>query len=116
MLRSRPCPICHRWFRVDARLGDRQRVCSFEACQQERQRRNVAAWLHSHPDDAVRRHIRRRELRAAKGHPVDPLKMPVPLDRLPWDVAQKSFGVQGADFIGHLGRLLGPEPKKSMPS
>jgi hypothetical protein len=60
--------------------------------------------------------MRLRELRAAKGHAVDPLEMPVPLDRLPWDVAQKSFGVQGADFIGYLGRLLGPGAPKSMPS
>ena len=29
-----------------------------------------------------------------------------PLSRLPWDIAQDQFGVQGADFIGVLGRLL----------
>jgi hypothetical protein len=28
------------------------------------------------------------------------------LSRLPWDIAQDQFGVQGADFIGILGTLL----------
>jgi hypothetical protein len=32
--------------------------------------------------------------------------MRAPLDRLPWDVAQDEFGVQGADFIGIFGQLL----------
>jgi hypothetical protein len=28
------------------------------------------------------------------------------LNRLPWDIAQDQFGVQGADFIGHMGVVL----------
>jgi hypothetical protein len=28
------------------------------------------------------------------------------LHRLPWDIAQSEFGVQGADFIGVMGALL----------
>jgi hypothetical protein len=35
-----------------------------------------------------------------------PLRMPAPLDRLPWDVAQDEFGVQGADFLGIFGKVL----------
>ncbi len=38
--------------------------------------------------------------------PVEPLRMPPPLDRLPWDIAQSEFGVQGADFMGMMGTLL----------
>jgi hypothetical protein len=37
---------------------------------------------------------------------VDPPRVPAPLTRLPWDLAQEEFGVVGADFIGSLGRLL----------
>jgi hypothetical protein len=28
------------------------------------------------------------------------------LSRLPWDIAQSQFGIQGADFIGVMGTLL----------
>jgi hypothetical protein len=32
--------------------------------------------------------------------------MPWPLSGLPWDLAQDQFKVQGADFIGVMGKLL----------
>lgn len=35
-----------------------------------------------------------------------PQRMPRPLDRLPWDVAQDEFGEQGAEFLGVFGRVL----------
>lgn len=38
--------------------------------------------------------------------PPEPLRLPSPLNRLPWDIAQSEFGVQGADFIGVMGALL----------
>jgi len=44
--------------------------------------------------------------RAASSRDVEPLAMPAPLDRLPWDLAQDEFSTQGADFIALLGRLL----------
>jgi hypothetical protein len=36
----------------------------------------------------------------------EPLRVPPPLNELPWDIAQDQFGVQGADFIGHMGIVL----------
>ena len=38
--------------------------------------------------------------------PPAPQRVPPPLDRLPWDVAQDQFGVQGADFLGIFGKVL----------
>jgi hypothetical protein len=38
--------------------------------------------------------------------PPEPLRLPAPLNRLPWDIAQSEFGVQGADFIGVMATLL----------
>jgi hypothetical protein len=32
--------------------------------------------------------------------------MAAPLSRLPWDLAQDEFGVQGSDFIGVMGKLV----------
>lgn len=106
MLRSRPCRVCRRWFHPHSRIGDRQRVCSATPCQEKRQQDNAAAWRARHPAYGVKRRMRLRELRAAKEEAVDPLELPGPLGELPWEVAQEEFGVQGADFIGHLARLV----------
>ena len=38
--------------------------------------------------------------------PLAPLRLPPPLNRLPWDIAQSEFGVQGADFLGVMVALL----------
>lgn len=59
--------------------------------------------------------MRLRELHAAKGEPVDPLELPPPLNELPWDVAQKQFGVKGTDFLGQFGRVLLKGAKKQLP-
>jgi hypothetical protein len=44
----------------------------------------------------------RREL----PQPPDPLRVPAPLNRLPWNLAQDQFGPQGADFLGAMGTVL----------
>ena len=116
MLRSRPCRICRHWFRPDPRIAERQRVCSAEGCQAQRQRDNVAAWVERHADYAIEQRIRARQRQAAKGETVDPLDLPPLLTELPWSLAQEQFLVQGSDFLGHFGRLLCREPKKPMGS
>ncbi len=112
MLRSRPCRICHRWFLPDLRAGDRQHVCSAPECQKQRQHDNVAAWRQLHPEYRVAHAMRLRERLAHKQQVVDPLEMPAPLSGLPWQVAQKYFGVQCTDFLAQFGRLLVREAEK----
>jgi hypothetical protein len=62
-----------------------------------------AAWRARNPD-----YFRARRIQARGGsdHPPEPLKLPPPLSHLPWDIAQDEFGVQGADFLGGMGRML----------
>jgi hypothetical protein len=62
-----------------------------------------AAWRARNPDyfRAVRLQCRDGDHAA-----VEPPKLPPPLSKLPWNIAQDEFGVQGADFLGALGRLL----------
>jgi hypothetical protein len=100
---KRPCGICHRWFRPDKRVGDRQGTCSQPACQAERRRRKQAAWRARNPDYFV---ARRMQARSGLAQTPEPLRLPSPLGRLPWDLAQSQFGVEGADFIGVMGTLL----------
>jgi hypothetical protein len=101
--RKRPCCICHRWFRPDNRVGSRQRTCSKPACQASRRGKKQAGWRARNPDYF---RARRMQARGARERPPEPLRLPAPLDQLPWDIAQSEFGVQGADFIGGMGALL----------
>ena len=100
---KRPCCICRRWFRPDNRVGSRQRACSKPECQFSRRRNDQAEWRARNPDYFCGRRIQARKV-------VDPspapLRLPSPLDQLPWDIAQSQFGVEGADFIGVMGALL----------
>lgn len=118
MVRKRPCSICRRWFLPDARVGKRQRACSSAECQASRRQKTQAAWRAANPDYFAARRMTERasgaESEPAAPSPSSrppprappPVGAPPPLDRLPWDVAQDAFGVQGADFIGLLGRVL----------
>jgi hypothetical protein len=101
--RKRPCCICRRWFRPDNRVGSRQLACSKPQCQLLRRRKKQAAWRARNPDYFSGRRI---QARGASDQPPEPLRLPSPLNQLPWDIAQSEFGVQGADFIGVMGALL----------
>lgn len=49
MVKPRPCRVCRKWFRPDAKVGDRQRVCGSPACQRELHRRNCVGWHRRNP-------------------------------------------------------------------
>ena len=68
-----------------------------------RRRKQQAAWRARHPDYFAGRRIQARMV--LEDRP-GPLRLPPPLDQLPWDIAQSEFGVKGADFIGVMGTLL----------
>ena len=95
--------ICRRWFVPDPRIGKRQRACRNPECQVARRKKTQAAWCAKNPDYFIGRRIQER---GAKERPPAPLRMPPPLSRLPWDLAQDQFEVQGTDFIGVMGKLL----------
>jgi hypothetical protein len=100
---KKPCSICRRWFRPDPRVGKRQRACGQADCQAVHRRKMQAAWRRRNPDYFV---ARRMQERGTQEQPAEPLRLPSPLSRLPWDVAQSEFGVQGADFLGVMGKVL----------
>ena len=102
--RKRPCTICRRWFRPDPRVGERQRACRKPDCQKVRRRKTQADWRRRNPEYATAYRIQQRA--AQTDAPAEPLRLPAPLNQLPWDVAKDQFGGQGADFIGCMGALL----------
>src|SRR5213593_2705980 len=100
---KRPCCICRRWFRPDPRVGSRQRACGKPECQETRRVQTQRNWRESRPDYFTARRIRERGEQARSP---EPLRLPPPLNRLPWDIAQDQFGVEGTDFIGILSTVL----------
>ena len=102
--RKKPCTICRRWFRPNPRVGERQRACSAPECQTARRQKSQANWRARNPEYAI---TWRLDQRAAQTQPPpEPLRLPAPLNQLPWNVAKDQFGAQGADFIGVMGALL----------
>ena len=106
MVKKRPCSICRRWFYPDRRVGKRQRACSERSCQETRRARTQASWRRRNPDYFTARRLQLRRVSQEKGEVVEPLRLARPLSDLPWDIAQDEFGAVGADFLGHLGRVL----------
>src|ERR1017187_6698455 len=102
--RKRPCRICRRWFRPGPRAGDRQRACDAPECQAARRQKTQASWRNRNRGYAIAWRIDRRATQAQQ--PPEPLRLPAPLNQLPWDVAKDHFGAQGADFIGVMSSLI----------
>ena len=101
--RKRPCSICRHWFRPHPRVGARQHACSNPECQSARRKQTQADWRAHNPEYAAGYRIQQR---AAQKQPPEPLRLPPPLDKLPWDLAKDEFGLKGADFIAVMGALL----------
>ena len=100
---KRPCSICRKWFRPDPRIGERQKVCSSPECQRRRRARTQASWRRGNPSYFIARRIDKRN---SGGRDAEPLRVPAPLDRLPWDLPQDEMGGKASDFIGVLSRLI----------
>jgi hypothetical protein len=100
---KKPCRICRHWFRPDVHIGTRQHTCSRPECQKARRKKTQAAWRARNPDYFLALRI---QARAQCEQPPEPLCLPTPLSKLPWDIAQDEFGIRGADFIGAMGALL----------
>jgi hypothetical protein len=103
MRRKRPCSICRRWFRPDARTTRHQRVCSRAECQKERRRRTQASWRERNPEYGA---SYRLDQRRRVGERAEPLRMPAPLDKVPWQVAKDVMGAEATELLGVSSRLI----------
>ena len=101
--RKKPCRICRRWFQPDPRVGDRQRACGKPECQTARRQKTQANWRRRNPDYAIGWRL---DQRAAQTPAPEGLRVPAPLDQLPWNVAKDQFSPQGADFLGVMSALI----------
>ena len=99
---KRPCRFCRKWFVADHRVGPRQKACSATECQRKRREKTQASWRERNAEYFIARRLAERMAREE----TSVLRLPPPLSRLPWDIAQDQFGIQGADFIGVTAKLL----------
>lgn len=111
--RKRPCRICRRWFYPDPRAGERQRACSNRECQAVRRQKTQASWRAENPSYAAAYQIDQRHNNTPDP---EPLRIPAPLNQLPWDLAKDEFGGKGADFIALTCALLRRAAKDQLPS
>jgi hypothetical protein len=96
--KKRPCTICRRWFQPEPQVIARQRSCNNPVCRAALRKKTQASWRQRNPDYAT---FRRLEQRAQQQDPpAKPLRIPPPLDKLPWEVAKDEFSPYGIDFIG----------------
>jgi hypothetical protein len=102
-LRKRPCSICRHWFYPDPRAGHRQRACGKPECQSARRKKTQARWRARNPDYPA---AYRLQCRSAQPDPPESLRIPVPLNQLPWDLAKDVIGAQATDFLALMGGLL----------
>lgn len=112
--RKKPCRICRKWFLPDPRVGQRQRACSKPECQTVRRKKTQASWRDHNPGYGAAYRIDQRNPPPPSRSP-EPLRVPAPLDQLPWEMAKDEFGGKGADFIGLMGRLLLRAAKDQIP-
>ena len=84
-------------------MEPRQRACRKPECQVARRKQTQARWRAANASYATAYRI---QLRNAAKPPPEPLRVPAPLNRLPWDLAKDEFGGKGADFIGVVSTLL----------
>jgi hypothetical protein len=101
--RKRPCSICRHWFRPNPRVGTRQRTCGKAECRASCRQKTQARWRRGNPGYALAYRIDRR---AAQSEAPEPMRLPAPLNQLPWEFAKDEFGMQRADFIGAMGALM----------
>jgi len=102
--RKRSCCVGRHWFGPDPRVGARQRVCSKADCRASWRQRTQANWRRRNPGYAIADRIDQRA--AQTEPPPEGMRVPAPLNQLPWEFAKDQFGPQRADFIGVMGALM----------
>lgn len=130
MSKKRPCSVCRRWFLPDRRVGARQRTCSHD-CGAVLRQRTQAAWRGHNPDYWTARRVE-AQVAKAEDAPSDARQggssggdaprggglrfrpPPAEVARVPWELVQDEFGVQGCVLIALILRLALRRPQDEM--
>ncbi len=103
MVKPRPCRVCRKWFRPDARVGDRQHVCGSPACQRELHRRNCANWHRRNP--GLEQEARFEE-RLVESDPAIQQRLADPLEAIDWPFAKAVIDLKIVALIRETGKVI----------
>ena len=84
--------------------GARQRAFNTPACGAALRKKTQAEWRRRNPEYAAAWRIDQRAKQPDP--PAKPLRIPAPLDQLPWDLAKDEFGPQAVDLIALTCTLI----------
>ena len=96
--KKKPCTICRRWFQPEPQVVARQRSCNNPVCRAALRKKTQAGYRKRNPEYAATWRLDQRANQTQP--PAEPLRLPKPLDQLPWNVAKDEFSPYGIDFIG----------------
>jgi hypothetical protein len=99
---KRPCRVCKRWFRPDARLGDRQKTCGNATCKREWHRRKCAEWNEKN-SEYTKANALHRKIEAAKNQQAS---SGGPGSLLPRRYVKEVIEVQLVVILEYLGQQL----------
>lgn len=105
--RSKPCSVCRRWFKPDARVGARQRTCGAPECRRKQKQRTQARWSKRNPSYWSKQRLwdRAQALNDAETE-VEFTGPPPGMSGLPTTWAQDVMGAEALVITVFLGRLV----------
>jgi hypothetical protein len=103
MVKPRPCRVCRKWFRPDAKVGDRQRVCGSPACQRELHRRNCVGWHRRNP--GLEKETRFEE-RLVELDPAAQERLADPLEAINWPFAKGVIDLKIVALVRETGKVI----------
>lgn len=98
--KKRPCCVCRRWFRPHPRVGDRQRTCGRDECQQKLHRRTCKEWHDRNQDYDRETRLRARLKRGKEKGPYSE-----PAHGLNWEVARDEIGLEPLVVIDEFAKI-----------
>jgi hypothetical protein len=107
-LKKRPCRVCRRWFKPDARLKGRQMTCGRPECQREWHRRRCARWNRKNSEYFKAGYLQRKLSVLGQGQVSggrDAFSGPLPgmrAGRLPGEFLQEVIGIQFVVIIDYI--------------
>ncbi len=115
--RKRPCRICRKWFSANPRVGDRQKTCGAQDCQDKWHAKKCAEWNSKNPSYFREIYLSKKLASVASAETGNPQSPPVSksnficrqsseYNQLPRNLIQEVIGAQHLVIIEYVAQLL----------
>ena len=108
LFRKRPCRICRRWFKPNAKLKDRQMTCGDPECRREWHRKKCKEWNRKNSDYFKTNYLQKKIMAATPAaHLPRSFQLNCRLKSgLPVSYVQVVIGIKHLVIIEYFGQLL----------